>query len=354
VPDPNTTASLIPSRVIAAVVTDVNPQTWMMELRSEFGGKFLGHTPITSLYLHPFDGEGIHVVPEVGARLWVCLPSDGGMRPVPLVYRSLSDEGASQRSNRPLMNPGDISLTTRDRNGIKIRRGGVVEIFSTPIARTLYLPKSNEILSICENWNLQTFGGSIDWRTARAEEDPDGNKGTTCNIEFKEYADQPSPAIRIKAGKTEDGSLFDLQAFQDSTVSEDNGTLNESVSIHFDRQGNFSLQTFQEAPSQEGQELESSVLFSFNNAGEAKFEIPPTGQVAVFSDETKTEGVVLGKTFLTQLQKALLEIQVAMGIVGAPTAQVALLISEITLSLAEEKGTGPYIAPHLRTDNNVP
>ena len=86
--------------------------------------RYWGDMPFASPYMHHQGGEGIYCMPEVGARCWVCWPSDA-LSPFLLAYGpyASSDQDAANRwrSGREELRPGDIYLGTRDRNGIAIR-----------------------------------------------------------------------------------------------------------------------------------------------------------------------------------------------------------------------------------------
>jgi hypothetical protein len=333
-------------------VLDVDPSKWTMVVRAMVGEETFYDVPLTSLYTHPYAGEGMHFIPEPGAYVWICRPSEGDSRPFPLIYHPLPDETASQRANRPSMNPGDICFQTRDRNGIRVRRGGVVEVYSTSIARTYYIPNKNRILTFAENWELETFGGHLRWNTARPEEDPNGLKSTKLDLSVKEFADHPEPAVRLQVGGgIEEGpQILDLRVFQDSTIDPEDEPLRESVSLTADREGNLVLKTYQPAPGSAEEDLEQSVGIAINNSGELKVQLATGGQVAIFEDEVNTEGVILGKTFLQKLQASLTEIQTVINGLGILTPNTLQLLTDIATSVGPNKGGAPLISTRTRTE----
>ena len=77
------------------------------------------------------------------------------------------------------MNPGDIGMTTRDGNFIMLRRGGIVQLGATAMAQTVYIPIRNYIKQFCENYELHTLGGDVEWRVDRVESDPSGQAPST-------------------------------------------------------------------------------------------------------------------------------------------------------------------------------
>lgn len=389
-------------------IIDVDPSNWTMTVRTEVGERQAYHVPIPSLYTHPFEGEGVHIMPEIGAYVWLCIPSEGDTRAVPLIYKPLGNEAASHRANRLFMNPGDIAMVTRDRNGIKIRRGGVVEIFSTPLSRMFFLPQSNEVLTFCQNWRLETLGGSLIWKIAREEEDPDLQKGAKLTLSPKEFADHPHPVSTLQIGgqiDDETDQVLDLRVWQDSTiVEEDNGPLRESAALTINRGGNFNLKTYQPAvhqldaaggqvlPSTEldlrnegdlslrtfqssGQESmhlnvnptddivelevfkplleDSSVKVTIDRESHIKVQVAEgVNQVAFFVDEVNTEGVILGQTFLTGVQSSLTEIKTLLNGLGLLTPATDIVLADIAASLpgVDGKGGAPYLSGTTRTD----
>jgi hypothetical protein len=368
-------------------VIDVDPSTWMMTVRTEVGEKQAYNVPIPSLYTHPFEGEGMHIMPEIGAYVWLAMPSEGDVRAFPLLYKGLSNEAASHQAHRPNMNPGDIVMVTRDRNGMKIRRGGVVEMFSTPLSRMFFLPDSNRILTICENWEVLTLGGSLKWKTAREEEDPDLQKGTKLTLEAKEFANHPHPVATLQVGgqisdEADETQMLDLRVWQNSTIDvEEEGPLRESMSLTVGREGDLNLKTYQEAnhaldavgggvlPSMEinlqkdedvvslevfkDQSEDSSVKVTIDRDAHLKIQVAPgVNQVSFFSDELNTEGVILGKTHLAALQGSLQELSSLINALGLPTPITDQFLLDITASLTGPDGKGgpPFLSTTTRTD----
>lgn len=351
-------SQLIPAYIQAARIVDVDPVRFTCTLRTEVGDQDARNVPIPSVYTHPFEGEGIHHMPEIGAHVWAVWTSEGDTRARIMNYRGLSNEGSSHRANRPGMVPGDMMMVSRDRNGVKIRRGGVVEIISTPLARTFYLPINNEVLTYAENWNVETLGGSIRWNTARKEEDPDLQKGAKLTFSVKEFVDHPNPAITFQMGgqidpeNEENDQILDLRLWQDSTVDTFLTPLSPSVSLVANRSGEVSLATYLPSAGLPGVPAAPSVDVSLNQAAEMKVALAPGlgGQHAVFEDEANTEGVLLSVTFLTQLQKSLTEISAGLNGVGILTPETATLLGAITASLLPDKGGAPYVSTRSRTE----
>jgi hypothetical protein len=365
---------------------------------------------IPSLYSHAASGEGIHYMPEVGSWCWVCKPSDSAETAFVLLGGSsiVKDNAPSGKTgsfdmNRPIMNPGDIALLTRDGNGLALRRGGVVELRGTALSKIIFDPPKNRILTIAENYTVQTFGGTMTWRNLRRENDPNGLMGTRYQIKAKEYADNSGHSVQITLGNTGEvpvalqafdesdalgtpveetrdyvlassaqrakgtnvatsspgkripittktvssvnpsARVVDLRIYKDETKSEDE--LDESLVLGMDREGDVEMDT-------EGAvRLQSDNWFEFvvgGNVPAIKDKTLGVKKVCVTTEELgSTEPVVKGESFLTDLSKSLLEIQAALTALGVPTTQTANLIANITTSLVNGS---PYLSKTLESE----
>lgn len=199
-----------------AVITDVNRKTYTCTAESVYSSKKFEDVPVLSPYTHHAAGEGLHVLPEVGAYCYIGSPSDEspsfimGFVPPPAVTTSedsdparstLSPEGSltdvSYQANRPDGNPGDMGFTTRDGSFFMMRRGGVVQIGATPIAQRLYIPIDNFIRDFAQNYELSTFAGDLSWTVAPTEMDPGG---PACQWVFhsREFATDAFATVRIR------------------------------------------------------------------------------------------------------------------------------------------------------------
>jgi len=322
-------ADLRPAYIQAGRVVDVDPVHWTVTVRSEIGEQLFTNLPIAAVYLHSAEGEGVYVMPEVGAECWVARPSEKDRRPFILCYRPLTDQGEmADRGNRPPMNPGDIFLLGRDQNGIRIRRGGILEVFATPIARTMYLPTDNAVQTICEDFRVLAFGGTLNWDAARPEEDPDGKLRTTLDLRMKEYADDAGHVARLRVGRVdEEGDpVLKLQVFADGSVEE--ASLTEALSLVLNRQGEATL-----------------------TSSNVRVQLSEGASVSVFNTEANVEGVVLGRTFLTDLLTFLTGLQTVFLGLGIIVPGLVDMISRTSASLsAGTAGGAPYLSTRSRTE----
>ncbi len=201
-------SEVLPARIQRGRVITVNTRDYTVDVRQEFQpyGAFFD-VPFGVPYVHQAQGEGINFMPEVGATCWICQPSEDGRDAFVLSWTTV-DEDSSYRGGRPLLNPGDIHLSTRDGNFVSIRRGGVVQIGSTTICQRVFIPIRNTIQDFAENYYLQTPGGDLTWLVARTEEQGDGHQGTAFTLAAKEFADDPNkdPIALLKIGSHGEGN----------------------------------------------------------------------------------------------------------------------------------------------------
>ena len=196
-----------PAYVETVRIFNVNIEDYSVDCISEHGEKRFFDVQVMTPYFHFTNGEGIFVMPEVGALAWLCVPSGGRMAPSFLLgFQAPFDEtDINYRCGRPNLNPGDIMLRTRDENFIALRRGGVVQIGATPIAQRLYVPIRNFIEDFCENYKLTTFAGEMFWETDRDDQTKEGNAPTKFHLKVKQLANNPQHIAELTMGSHGDG-----------------------------------------------------------------------------------------------------------------------------------------------------
>lgn len=207
-----------------AVVTDVHPGTWRVDVVTKFDRRTYKGVQVGSAYLHYAGGEGINVMPEIGAKCHVTIPADGSEPFLSSFIAPLETKGAEKvvtgdgttvlvspdgktkanpgdasfAAGRPRANPGDIILSTRDRNWIALRRGGVVEIGASPLAQRLYIPITNLVSDVAERYALETAGGAISWGL---QEGPTiENSPTEWTQTFRVLANSTFADLRVSCG----------------------------------------------------------------------------------------------------------------------------------------------------------
>lgn len=234
--------TFLAARVETARIINVNISDWSVDVVTEFGDKKYFDIQIGMSYFHYANGEGIYVVPEVGAYVWVCNPSSGiDATPFIIAFQSPFDEGSkSYRSNRADLNPGDIMMKTRDENFITLRRGGVVQIGSTPSAQRMYIPIRNTINDFCENYNLRTIAGAMQWTVHRDEKTTSGEALTEFQLKVREKANDPEPIAKLTVGSP-DGEEGVVKFRLEIMDKGDGGEV--QVLAELDKEGNISLVT---------------------------------------------------------------------------------------------------------------
>lgn len=241
-----------PAEVVQGKVANLNLVNWTVDVTSQFDRKRYFDIQVSSPYMHYSKGEGISVMPEVGAKVMVTLPSDssppyvsGFLMPVENTDMATADapqgttsqakpnrtsSGASFAGGRPVAKPGDIMIRTRDDNFLILHRGGVLQIGSTELAQRIYIPLNNLIMDVSENYAHYNSGGSILWSVQSGPSLE--NLPTEYTHVARIYANDKSADIRVKMGKVTDlvpepgdGNQGDISNFGMNT--KDNFTIAE-------------------------------------------------------------------------------------------------------------------------------
>lgn len=230
--------SLLLSAIVErARIVNVNIRDYTVDVKTEFAIKNRFDIPIMVPYCNQNQGEGMNFLPEVGATCWICTPSEDGKDAFVLGF-TMVDEGGSYRGGRELLNPGDLNFKTRDGNFVTLRRGGVVQIGSTPICQRVFLPIRNIIQDYAENYELHTPAGDLTWNVARKEEDSDGHQMCLFTLAAKEFADDPNdPTVAIlKIGSHGQGNNTIL-----SLLTRDKGGGIVQTQLEIDKAGLFNM-----------------------------------------------------------------------------------------------------------------
>ncbi len=201
------------------VVTDINRRDWTVTVETRHTAKSPSEVVTLSPYHHFENGEGFHIMPEVGAICMLAWPSDNtppfimGYKPAASTTTSEDqenpagadlegepvDQAVSFRSRRPRdMNPGDIAITTRDENFLMLRRGGIIQIGATAIAQRVYIPVLNFIRDFAENYRMDTFGGDVEWRVYRDEDDASGDAPAEYTFHLNTNAQDEKATVRVR------------------------------------------------------------------------------------------------------------------------------------------------------------
>lgn len=214
-------------------VLDVDINTYTLAVTTQYTKKPQTGITWSSPYLHFANGEGVYVMPEVGSLCWICFPSDNN-RPFVLGWAPAADEG-DYRSRRPNLNPGDIYLGTRDENFLILRRGGVVQIGGGPLCQRMFVPINNTIRDFCENYELHSLAGDLEWSIQREENTTDGHRPALLTLKAREFADDPEPIAKLLVGSHGQGDDTILSLLVNA--SGQSGAAQE-VGLKIDKKGN--------------------------------------------------------------------------------------------------------------------
>jgi hypothetical protein len=213
------------AHIMEAQVIDINLVNWTVDVFTKFDQKHYLNIQISSPYLHFNRGEGVSVMPDIGAKCYVCVPSDG---PPPFVLSFImpmetidgaSDDApggtdgskggvtqeataASFAGGRTRAKPGDISIRNRDGSFIILHRGGVLQIGASELAQRIYLPLQNLISDHSENYRHQNVGGSINWFVSHGESAT--NPPTVSRHSYRLLAGDKRATVRVAIGKLSD------------------------------------------------------------------------------------------------------------------------------------------------------
>jgi hypothetical protein len=266
---------------MAGRIEEVDPSRFTCTVVTEVGQKRLYDVDFCAGYLHAYDGEGMYVMPEPGAAVWVARSSEGDYPAFVLGYRAFpvqtvendSKQGAPNlRNNRPRMAPGDMILQTRDRNGLRLRRGGVTEIFGSAIARTIYSARKGLVRTLAQNFRLDLLGGSLKWLIGRKDTDPDGRQPVTLEGRVKEFSDDRGHIVQLDAGaKLKNPAEGDADG-----VVGTHGPAPQSAEVVKDPA--LRLRVFEDGDKKEG-DLQTSILLALDKDG--NLELAQTGELGL-------------------------------------------------------------------------
>lgn len=205
--------------IIEGTIADLNMGIWTVDVVSKFDHKFYPNVQVSSPYQDTVSGAGIYVMPDIGAKCHICIPSDG---PPPYVLdfimpseqnyaqeeeidttsgaESYSDKSFS--GGRPRPKPGDIYIRGRDGNFIVLHRGGVLQIGCSELAQRIYIPLENLITDVSQNYRHYNTGGSVNWFLAPGESKD--NPHTVKKDTFRIKAADKYATIRVATGRLND------------------------------------------------------------------------------------------------------------------------------------------------------
>jgi hypothetical protein len=207
-----------------AVVYNVNLVNWTVDVRTVFDRLEYKDIQVGSPYMHPNNGEGMYCIPDVGAKCYVCIPSDGPppfvlsfMMPMVTIDDASTDDApvgtapsvGEERGNgdytyaggRPAGKPGDIGIRGRDGNFLILHRGGVLQIGCSALAQRVFVPLRHLVTDISHNYEHFTSGGAEHWGI---QDISDEDTETVWRRTIRVFADTEFADIRITAGSVTD------------------------------------------------------------------------------------------------------------------------------------------------------
>ena len=209
-PEGSTAAHVYECRVF-----DVNLASWTVDCRAVFDRKKFFDVQVSSPYLHWHSGEGMSIMPDIGAKCQVCFPSDGSppfvltfIMPVEKILGSPNSDtgepevqGSAYSGGRTNAKPGDMAIRGRDGNFVVWHRGGVLQIGASELAQRIYIPLGNLITDISQNYTHFNTGGSINWgvRDGVSEKKDE----TEYKHVFRVYAGDEFADVRVSIGKVQ-------------------------------------------------------------------------------------------------------------------------------------------------------
>jgi len=227
---------------LMGVIEAVDTKHYTCTVRTEFS--LLYDVPITPLFLSP-NGQGVWFLPEVGTRVLVGTLGKGSRNEYSFligacfhVDPSSTDDDTAQedgsavedvsevdfRNNRPVLQPGEIVLSSSDRNFVIMRKGGIIEIGATQAAKRFYVPLQNLVRDLCQVYELQSSAGSL--HMTRKEAD---NTWGTVDLEIPAAApDGEADTETVTVPKVPTEMNFRVKAFEsdnDPVVSIDFGNI---------------------------------------------------------------------------------------------------------------------------------
>lgn len=231
---PGKLASNISSaRLEIGVITGIDYENQSFEVRSEMSEQPSYRIPIMSPYIDSTNAAGLKFCPEVGTTCIMATLSDGNR--CILGFLMMPDTNGSLDAGFTKMSSGDAFWQGPEGNFVRLRSGGILEIGSTPVCSSIYIPTRNILHNICENFVLDTFAGFFEFRVDRAEDNGDGHQKCLYSIGVKEFSDDENELVRIKAGSLDNKVAFSL------VVKDSGGGENVKISIELTKEGSLNM-----------------------------------------------------------------------------------------------------------------
>lgn len=322
------------ARIESAVITAVDANQWTVSVTTVGSARRLHDCILPSPYMHPGGEDGIYSLPEVGASVYVCIPSEGDARPFILAYRPVVGGGGSYAQRRRAIGPGDTAVLSRDGNGVFVRRGGVTEVLAGSLCRTIYIAPGNKILQYAEQYDLQLVGASYTWELFGKEEDPDGRYGARHSGTIRQFGGDEKPLVAWQVGAQVDPDLQSAPLLSVSMWDSGAGDQTRTFHLEADAEGAFAC-------------VFSGAISIETASASWKTSDPLTvyGSAASAADR-----LLRSTAFLTDLQASLGELSVLLqGLLGSPGSTPLTTAMLSTISTALSAGNS-YVTSALKSE----
>lgn len=197
-----------PVEVVLARVIGYDPEGFVVRIRTQDERSF--DTQLISGVLNVgkdddlITGAGISAAPEEGSLAIAMRTSLGEWYTLGFVA-PYGGVGNRYRVLREKHNQGDISISTRDGNSIKVLAGGRTDVRATSITGTSYLPDSELIHNTCRDFILDTLAGSLNWEIDQK------NQTGSAVLAVNASLAKDSPQAILSLGHNTSGNLFEAK-----------------------------------------------------------------------------------------------------------------------------------------------
>ena len=190
-------------RIESAVITAVYPDRFVVDAVTVPTHRLLRNIPFSTPVSS--GGHGVNFMPSRGSACWVMLswsdPSGTAIYPQILAWQPVRAGDSFADGRRP-MNEGDLCFSTPGGAELLLRSTGLVELRGGALARTLYVPTTNTIRTLCQNMEVTTLGGEFSWGTISS---PEAENTSTMAFALKRVTSDASAFLTITAGDSAGG-----------------------------------------------------------------------------------------------------------------------------------------------------
>jgi len=203
----------LPVYIETAQVTAVHKGLFQVDVITLRTKRVLRNITYAVPSVNPLHGTGINFSPSTGSLCWVMLnSSDPGTPNMDRIGQVIAWQpprsAGSHAANRKELDQDDICLSSPGGGEVLIRSGGLVEVRGGHLARTMYIPITNTIKNLCQNFELDTFGGTFHWNTYTGETGDLGSSEFLVGI--KELSSDENALVKISAGHSSGGIEFSV------------------------------------------------------------------------------------------------------------------------------------------------